>query len=326
MQCCAHPAAEGESLFAAVDYISGEKFSVARCRACGQIVTVPVPTDLGKYYPAGYYGDAHGRRFPAVMEWIQNQLYVWRAHQLLRRFQRPQPKVLDIGCGRGHLLRAFQRAGGEVLGTEFSDDACRFAREVLKLPVRVGTLAELNFPAESFDIIVMWHVLEHVSDVRPTLAEIARILKPGGFFMVAVPDFGSPEARLTQAGWFHLDVPRHHSHHTRASLAQALRNAGLQPRWSSSLAPEYDSFSFVQSLLNRLGVRQNFLYNLLRGRRAKVVGGGNSFGSLLATGLLAPLFFLLSLPATLLLAICGRGGTIILTAEKQASAPLRKFP
>jgi SAM-dependent methyltransferase len=236
---------------------------------------------------------------------------------LLRRLNRQQPKVLDIGCGRGHLLRAFQQGGCEVLGTEFSDDACRFAREVLKIPVKVGTLSELNFPDASFDVVVMWHVLEHVSDPRPTLAEVARILKPGGFFMVAVPDFGSPEAQLTKAGWFHLDVPRHLSHHARNSLTQQLSVAGLEPRWASSLAPEYDSFSFGQSLLNWLGVRPNFLYNLLRGHRAKVVGGDNNLGSLVATILLAPLFFLVSLPATLLLAVLGRGATIIITAVKK---------
>jgi SAM-dependent methyltransferase len=159
--------------------------------------------------------------------------------------------------------------------------------------------------------------LEHVSDPRPTLAEVARILRPGGIFMVAVPNFGSPEARLTKAGWFHLDMPRHLSHHTRESLARILDEAGLKPRWFSFLAPEYDSFSFTQSLLNRLGVRPNLLYNLLRGQRAKVINAGNFRGSLLATVLLTPLLGLISLPATLLLAVFGRGATLIVTAVKK---------
>lgn len=321
MQPCAHPAGECETLFPAADYISGEKFSVARCRACGQAVTVPVPADIGKYYPAGYYGDAAGRRFPAPIEWLQERLYARRARQVLRLLGRPNARVLDIGCGRGLLLHAFRQQGCEVLGTEFSDGACRHAREVLNIPVQVGLLHDLNFPDASFDAVVMWHVLEHVSDPRPTLAEIERILRPGGVFFCGVPDFGSPEARLTKAGWFHLDVPRHLSHHSQASLEKILAGAGLRPARAGHFAPEYDSFSFVQSLLNWLGVRQNFLYNWLRGRRAKVMGGGgNCAGSFVATLLLAPLLGLASLPATLLLAAAGKGSALTICAVKDGAA------
>ncbi|HZI32493.1 MAG TPA: class I SAM-dependent methyltransferase [Candidatus Binatia bacterium] len=319
MQHCNHPGDSCEKLFPACDYISGEPFQVARCCACGQVVTVPVPADIGRYYPGGYYGDASGRRFPALMEWLQVQLYEWRARQVLRRLKRKQPRVLDVGCGRGLLLRAFQRNGCDVTGTEFSDDACRFAREVLKLPVRVGLLHELNFPDRSFDIVVMWHVLEHVSDPRPTLAEVSRILRPGGIFLVAVPNFGSPEARLTKAGWFHLDIPRHLSHHTRASLTQALAVAGMPPVWSSSIAPEYDNFSFVQSLLNWLGVRSNLLYNWLRGQNAKVIDGKKHGGSVVATLLLAPVLGVISLPVTLVLGALGQGATLTLSAVKKES-------
>jgi SAM-dependent methyltransferase len=320
MQNCPHSADGAETIFPARDYISGETFQVARCRGCGQVVTVPVPADLGRYYPAGYYGDAAGRRFPALMEWLQEKLYDWRSRQVLRRLKRKNAKVLDVGCGRGLLLRAFRQNGCDVIGTEFSDDACRFAREVLNIPVRVGLLDELHFPDSSFDVVVMWHVLEHVSDPRPTLAEVSRILRPGGIFLVAVPDFGSPEARLTRAGWFHLDVPRHLSHHTRASLSRALGETGLRPAGFSSLAPEYDCFSFVQSLLNRLGVRPNLLYNWLRGRSAKVIDGKNHIGSVAATALLTPVLGAVSLPATLLLALLGRGATLIVTAMKSGPA------
>jgi len=318
MQSCSHPAVGTELLFPAFDYISGETFQVARCRECAQVVTLPVPADLGRYYPVGYYGDKQGRRFPAAIEWLQEKLYAWRAGQVLRRLKQENARVLDVGCGRGLLLRAFQRNGCDVTGTEFSDGACRFAREVLKLPVRVGVLQELKFPDHSFDVVVMWHVLEHVSDPRPTLAEVSRILRPGGLFLVAVPNFGSPEAQLSKAGWFHLDVPRHLSHHTHASLSQILGEAGLTPRWVSSLAPEYDTFSFVQSLLNWLGVRPNLLYNWLRGQGAKVIGGKRPAGSIIVTGLLAPVLGVVSLPATFLLAFLGLGATLTTTAVKKS--------
>lgn len=326
MQTCNHPADACDTRFSATDYITGDPFKVAHCRQCGQVVTVPVPADIGRYYPIGYYGNAGGRRFPAVIEWLQEKLYARRASRVLRQLSGKNPKVLDVGCGRGLLLREFQRKGCAVTGTEFSDDACRFAREALQLPVRVGLLNELNFPDQSFDVVVMWHVLEHVSDPRPTLVEVSRILRPGGVFLVGVPNFGSSEARLTKAGWFHLDVPRHLSHHTRAALEVALKTAGLRPAWMSFLAPEYDTFSFVQSALNWLGVRPNLLYNCLRGHGAKVMSGGSHLGSLGATVLLAPLLGVISLPATLLLGWMGCGSAITICAVKENPEALRKLP
>ena len=317
MPSCQHPSSDCEILFSATDYITGDPFQVARCPHCDQTVTIPVPADIGRYYPAGYYGDAGGRRFPAIVEWLQNRMYVARASLALRKLNRKNPKVLDIGCGHGFLLRAFQQQGCEVLGTEFSDGACRYAREVLNIPVRVGLLQDLNFPDQSFDVVVMWHVLEHVSDPRPTLAEISRILKPGGLFLVGVPNSDSLEARLTKASWFHLDVPRHLSHHSPDSLEKALKIAGLQLAWTSYSAPEFDCFSFVQSLLNWFGIRQNFLYNLLRGQRAKVLNGRSAAGPFIATILLAPLLSLLSLPATLLLTAMRQGSVITVCASKK---------
>jgi len=326
MQSCAHATDHQELIFPAFDYITGETFRVVRCAACDQIVTTPVPPDIGRYYPSGYYGDASGRRFPVVMEWLQDKMYALRAKRVLAKLPQKTGKVLDVGCGRGHLLRAFQQQGCEVLGTEFSDDACRFAREKLNIPVRVGLLHELNFPDESFDVVTMWHVLEHVSDPRVTLAEVSRILRPGGIFMVGVPNLGSLEARLTKAGWFHLDMPRHLSHHTRGALERSLKKAGLQPAWVSFIAPEYDCFSFVQSLLNWFGVRSNLLYNWLRGRGAKVVAGQSHLGSTCATLLLAPLLGLISLPATTLLALTGQGAALTICAVKGNSESARKLP
>ena len=324
MQPCPHPANNCDILFPSSDYISGEPFQIAHCRCCGQVVTVPVPADIGRYYPIGYYGDAGGRRFPALIEWLQERLYARRVRRVLRVLRRKNGSVLDIGCGRGLLLRAFRQQGCAVLGTEFSENACRFARDVLKIPVKIGLLHEMNFPDKNFDVVVMWHVLEHVSDPRATLAEVSRILRPGGIFLVGVPNFGSPEARLAKGGWFHLDVPRHLSHHTRKSLEGALSSAGMQPVWLTTIAPEYDCFSFVQSLLNWFGVRPNYLYNWLRGRKAKVTADGKQSGSFVATLLLAPLLGLLSVPATLLLGLVRQGSALTICAMKDNPAGSKK--
>jgi hypothetical protein len=136
--------------------------------------------------------------------------------------------------------------------------------------------------------------------------------------MVGIPNFASPEARLARAGWFHLDVPRHVVHLTPEWLGRALDAAGFDVRRRSFFAPEYDVFSFVQSAENRLPLRHNLLYDVLRGRAAKVLGssaGPLQIGSALA---LAIPLGLAAVPATTALGLAARGSSVTLYAARRA--------
>jgi SAM-dependent methyltransferase len=320
MLACPHPETRCNPLFQARDFITGDPFQVAECQGCGFHVTLPQPPpeDLGRYYPAAYYGALTGKRFPTIVERLQDALYDSRARKVEELNDRKPGQVLDIGCGRGFLLRAFQRRGWDVQGTELSEQSAQYARLALKLPIHMGALEDLSFDDEAFDAVVMWHVLEHVHNPRGVLREVHRMLKPGGVFLVAVPNFGSLEARLTRNKWFHLDVPRHLNHFTYGALRTALEATGFEICRRGNFAPEYDCFSFVQSWLNRLGVRHNLLYHLLRVRGARVlqqddVGWLHGF----LTCLLAPLLGVISVPATLLAGLLGQAATMTLYARKR---------
>jgi SAM-dependent methyltransferase len=316
---CPHAPADQATLFEARDYISRDPFKIVRCRKCRIAFTQPVPAPdaWSRYYPPAYYGAAGAKRFPAPVEWLQNQLYAARIRRI-QKFNDGRPgRVLDVGCGRGFLLREFRHRGWDVLGTEADDKAAAHAQQVLQLPVKVGALETLDLPAASFDVIVLWHVLEHLADPTALFVQVRRLLRPGGTFVVGVPNFGSLEARLCQDKWFHLDVPRHLAHFTPDSLGDALAKAGFRVDGRSSFAPEYDVFSFVQSLLNRIGLRHNYLYNLLRGKSAKVLGNSNGhFVSLIGTLLIGAPLAVLSFPATLLAGAFGQGSAMTLYARK----------
>jgi len=316
---CPHLREAQTVLFEARDYISGDVFKIVHCRNCEVAFTqpVPAPDTWSRYYPQAYYGAAGAKRFPAPVEWVQHRLYAARIRRLEKLNGGRPGRVLDVGCGRGFLLQEFRRRGWEVLGTEADNKAAAHAQQVLQLPVKVGALEALDLSAASFDAIVLWHVLEHLADPTTTLAEVHRLLRPGGIVLVGVPNFGSWEARLCRDKWFHLDVPRHLAHFTLASLENALQQAGLRLSGRGLFAPEYDLFSFVQSLLNRAGLRHNYLYNLLRGQDAKVLGNSSSqFTQLLGTLLLGAPLAALSLPATLLAGVLGHGSAITAYARK----------
>lgn len=317
MPGCPHPPEKLELLFETRDYITGDPFLIRRCPECGLALTQPVPAALGRYYPAGYHGGTGQRRFPALVEAWQRALYGRRA-RTVERWTGGPGRVLDIGCGPGWLLRAFQARGWQVHGTERSDDAARHAREVLRLDVQTGPLSPLPWPDGHFDAVVLWHVLEHLPDPAPALAEASRVLRPGGVLLVGVPNFGSIEARLGRGRWFHLDAPRHLAHFTPAILRGCLDQAGLTVRGSSFLAPEYDAFSFVQTALNRLGLRRNLLYNLLRGRGAKLwEEGGTPWVSVVLTLLLAGPLSLLAVPWTFLAGLARQGATVTCWSVKR---------
>ncbi len=314
---CPHPDARATRLFRARDYVSGEEFEVSRCGACGIARTRPEPaTDrLAAYYPPAYYGAASMRRFPLAVEALQRALYGARARAVERLAGGPG-RVLDVGCGRGFLLDAFRRRGWQVQGTELDDRSAAHARDVMGIPVHVGPADGWPWPEGHFDAVVFWHVLEHLSEPHHAIERARRLLRPGGVLMVGVPNFASPEARLARGGWFHLDVPRHVVHLTPRWLSEAIGAAGLDVRRRSFLTPEYDAFSLVQSAENRLGLRHNLLYDVLRGRSAKLLGGASRLEVASAVALAVPLG-LLAAPATALLGLAGLGSSVTVHAVRR---------
>ncbi len=317
---CTHPRNRFTPMFVTRDYITGDPFTVGYCYDCQLYVTSPILSErrIDHYYPKGYYGS--GKRFNKIVEWLLDNLYTYRAYQI-EQHQKPG-KVLDIGCGRGLLLNKLRERGWTPTGTELNDEAATYARERLGLPITTHMLEEAAFPDNEFDLVILWHVLEHVQSPRAMLQEVARILKPGGTLLVAVPNFGSPEARWGGKRWFHLDVPRHRTHFTKATLQHALDKAGLTISDTNFFSTEYDFFSLVQTVQNKMGLRHNLLYNYLRTRSAKVVDAeGNEVGSArrqtlvaLLTALPLALFSVVYAP---IMAALGKGATIAAYAKKR---------
>jgi SAM-dependent methyltransferase len=188
--------------------------------------------------------------------------------------------------------------GFEVHGVEISERAVQGADP--RAAIRIAEdLVTAGYDAESFDQIVIWHVLEHLRDPRGTLTECRRLLKPGGRLVVAVPNFSSWQARFGGAGWFHLDAPRHLFHFPLTALRSLLERCGLEAGKNYHFSLRQNPFGWIQSLQNRLDPEHpNRLYATMQvpGRR----GDAEASGFLSRLLVVAPWLLIGALPAFLL--------------------------
>jgi 2-polyprenyl-3-methyl-5-hydroxy-6-metoxy-1,4-benzoquinol methylase len=162
---------------------------------------------------------------------------------------KPGGRLLDVGCGSGDYLTLMKSLGWEVEGVEFDPAAVAAARKT-GLSVRCGSLEEQAYPSESFDAIMMHHVIEHVPDPVASLKECARILKPGGEVLLFTPNSSSLTHSLFRECWRGLETPRHLHIFSPASAARALKLAGMD---DVMLYPEAASNFIEESILLRVG-------------------------------------------------------------------------
>ena len=293
-------------------------FSVARCEACGLARTLPeVPAaEIGRYYPPSYYG-VQNRRFHPLLEWavtVFRKRRVWQIQRFVAT-----GRALDVGCGRGITLSQLRDEGWATAGVEISETAAAQARAALGDSIFVGDVVEGPWEPESFDVVVLWHVLEHLPDPFAVLAKTRQLLRPGGLLVIAVPNLESLQALATGGRWFHLDVPRHYWHFGTRILTRLLEAKGFRIRNVSHFSLEQNPYGWLQSLLNRAGFPPNLLYDILKRRSARDVVHPFRRHPV-ASILLAPALvvaFPVSLVLTLVEAALRRGGTIEIYAERR---------
>lgn len=172
---------------------------------------------LGLVDEAVEAGEAPVRRrlFSHRLRWIQNFV--------------PSGRLLEVGCAEGDFLVLAQEAGFDVAGIEPDPATSARARRVHRLPVIAGALGESLFPAASFDAVVMFHVIEHVTSPRAALQEIYRLLKPRGFLFIETPNIETPWLWIFRHRWRHF-IPDHYYFFSPHTLGRMLAETGFTVR------------------------------------------------------------------------------------------------
>lgn len=198
---CGHPGLEAYS----------EDYSV--CRACGTLVSLaPLPADAftvrkdeGELYSRDYWLKRQAElglpdiRARARLD-LPERCTHWLAHLLPLR--PPPARVLEVGCGHGGYVALLGWAGYAATGTEMSPWVVQFARETFGIEARAGPIESQTFAPASFEVVVLNDVIEHLPDPLGTLAACARLLAPGGFFVIQTPEYKEhlSHAQLRESG------------------------------------------------------------------------------------------------------------------------------
>ncbi|MBU0664939.1 MAG: class I SAM-dependent methyltransferase [Proteobacteria bacterium] len=248
------------------DYLSNNQFTLARCVHCQCLMTMDAQQDQKHdYYGENYYNASSGK-FSTVIEKIFRLNHARNARYFHTHF--PSTNILEVGCGRGYLLKELKRLGATVFCLESADAA----DWILDNPdIQVATLPESQsnrwpFADDFFQLIIFWHVLEHLSDPAGSLKQAFCCLALGGTVCVSVPNVSSLQARLHLTTWFHLDVPRHLYHFSQTGLVFLLEKQGYEIIKITAGDRMQNLFGWLQSLANLFTPGHiNSFYRLLQG-------------------------------------------------------------
>jgi 2-polyprenyl-3-methyl-5-hydroxy-6-metoxy-1,4-benzoquinol methylase len=211
----------GGDRFASLFEKHGEPF--VQCLDCRLVLINPRPVfnEVRKTYDPGY-----------------SQAYIRKADKKLKRCRRWVGRIakrfvssgrwLDVGCSAGFVVAAAEQAGFEAYGVELEPAAVAYGRKQLGLDnLRCGTLVDQRYADAFFDVITLYDVIEHVPDLNGVVAELARILKPGGVVEIRTPDAGHWRTPNDLSDWPEVKPSEHLYYFSHKTLARLFTRHGL---------------------------------------------------------------------------------------------------
>lgn len=221
--------------------MSNEKFDLVYNKELDMLETTPVPSldKLSSYYKSEEYishTDASKTIFDKVYQFVK-KINIKHKLNVINSLLKEEKKLLDVGCGTGDFLAACKINGYNVCGIEPNNKANEIATKKIGKSV-YKNLVDIN--ESEFDIITLWHVLEHVPNLEDYIIKIKNLLKPNGILIIAVPNFKSFDANYYKQYWAAFDVPRHLWHFSKTAIQKLFFKQ--QMRVINILPMKFDSF------------------------------------------------------------------------------------
>lgn len=200
--------------------VSGEEFSLVLNQEYGFLETRPQPErkDIAKYYQSEEYishTDSKKGAIAFLYQKVRSYSLVQKV-KLISKLNSGKGTLLDIGAGTGEFLRVAQKKGWVVSGVEPNEGAREFAQDK-NIPLDESIAVP---EGKTFDVVTLWHVLEHMPDLQNTIHKTQQLVKEGGTLIIAVPNFNSFDAKYYKNYWAAFDVPRHLWHFSRDAMSK----------------------------------------------------------------------------------------------------------
>lgn len=241
-------------------YWAMKGYNLLKCRECG-MVWDPYPMEnLLSQYDKTYFKNedpkgGYANYFEGMS--INKRTFSERLKKIEREVGKG--KLLDVGCALGDCLLGAKRLGWEdAIGVEVSDYAFKFAKK-RDLKVIKGTLREIEFKKNSFDLVLYQDVIEHISDPIKEMKRVNEMLKLGGYVFLVTPDIGGIQAKLLGSHWYHYKPNEHVSYFSEKSIKELLKETGFE---NIKVKPAYHVMSF-EYILNRLRYYLPVIFGIL---------------------------------------------------------------
>ena len=244
---------------------SNDLFCIEKCKNCGFKFTNPRPKEKTVHL---YYKSVNYISHTSSKKGILNTVYhIVRNYQHKKKYgfinklvKAKKRKILDVGSGTGEFIKYFNKMGWDAKGVETDKKARMYSINNNNCIVD-ETLEETFKYNKKFDIITLWHVLEHVYDVNEYISKLKKLLNKGGYLILGLPNCSSYDANYYKENWYAYDLPIHVSHFTRNDIKNLVDNHDLKLISTRPLI--FDAYYI--SMLSERKKGRGFVFGLLNG-------------------------------------------------------------
>ena len=252
---------------------SGDVFNISECVSCGYRFTNPRPIEstIGNYYKSENYISHNSTKkglINKIYHLVRNYQFKIKESSIEKTKISPGKKVLDVGCGTGNFVNHLNLHGWNAEGVETDEKA----REIAKLSnIKVYKNISL-VDSEKYDVITMWHVLEHVYNLNDYMQNLRSLLKKDGLLVIGVPNSNSYDANIYKENWYAYDAPIHISHFRKCNMKLLAEKNKFKHTKTQKLFFDAFYISMLSSKKSSKSILLGFLIGLISNAKAKKDG------------------------------------------------------